>query len=110
MSVRTSLDALAIAGLGLVGGATAAAGVLAAAAPPAAAVLTATVAPPAASTVAPPAATVAPPAVPHPLRHPAPAGRGHARGYHWRRLAITGHSDPALRGMTPAACLLARPA
>jgi hypothetical protein len=63
MSMRTSLAALAIAGLSLAGGATAAAGVLAAAAPPAAAVLTATVAPPAASTVAPPAATVAPPAV-----------------------------------------------
>src|SRR5579859_3119451 len=47
MSMRTSLAALAIAGLSLAGGATAAAGVLAAAAPPAAAVLTATVAPPA---------------------------------------------------------------
>ena len=45
MSVRTSLAALAIAGLSLAGGATAAAGVLAA--PPAAAVLTSTVAPPA---------------------------------------------------------------
>jgi hypothetical protein len=55
MSMRTSLAALAIAGLGLAGGATAATGVLAAAATPPAAVLTSTVAPPAASTVAPPA-------------------------------------------------------
>jgi hypothetical protein len=71
LSMRTSLAALAIAGLSLAGGATAAAGVLAAAAPPPAAVLTdlveppavlSTVAPPAASAVAPPAAsTVAPP-------------------------------------------------
>ena len=58
MSIRTTIAALALAGFGLAGGATAgASAALAAAAPPPAAVLTSTVAPPAVlSTVAPPAA------------------------------------------------------